>query len=176
MKKIWLSGASVLMLLATSCDKSGDSVADSASVVSSQEEHSGDIKTFDDSVAYFMGQDAALTFWQIAKNDTLFAKANSSEDFRKGVEAGIKTMQNSDAYILGMHRGMEMAANIKGLNKAVGMTLSDKALMKGFELGMESENAIDAIKFQADMSEVEVKLNTIIMEAQNAATDSVAKK
>lgn len=158
-------------LMVTACaTETAEVKNDTLNVIS--EEKVSEIKTFDDSVSYFMGQDAALAYWRIAKNDSLLSGKENSEQFIKGMEAGLNAAFESEAYAVGLQQGLMAYANIKGLNDNLKTSLSKGAFLKGFMMAMESETAVDAVKFQADMSEVESRLNTLMM---NVA-DSIENK
>ena len=162
-----LVGIAVAMMAVACSTESQEAGNDSLSVKPQEEAKEATIKTFDDSVAYFMGQDAALAYWHAAKFDSLLSGEENAEQFRKGIEAGLKAASESNAYAIGLQHGLVAFTNIKGLNDNLKTKLSPEAFMKGFLMAMESESAVDAVKFKADMSEVETKLNTLMMQAQD---------
>ena len=75
-----LVGIAVAMMAVACNTESKDAGNDSLSVKPQEEAKEASIKTFDDSVAYFMGQDAALAYWRAAKIDsTLSGKENAEQ-------------------------------------------------------------------------------------------------
>ena len=162
-----LVGIAVAMMAVACSTESKEVGNDSLGVKPQEEVKDGTLKTFDDSVAYFMGQDAALAYWRAAKIDTLLSGKENAEQFRKGIEDGLKAASKSNAYAIGLQHGLVAFTSIKGLNDNLKTTLSPEAFIKGLDMAMESESAVDAVKFQADMSEVEARLNTLMIQTQD---------
>ena len=162
-----LVGIAVAMMAVACSTESKEVGNDSLGVKPQEEVKDGTLKTFDDSVAYFMGQDAALAYWRAAKIDSTLSGKENAEQFRKGIEDGLKAATKSNAYAIGLQHGLVAFTSIKGLNDNLKTALSAEAFMKGLNMAMESENAVDAVKFQADMSEVEARLNTLMMQTQD---------
>lgn len=163
-----------MALVVVACTGEKSTTADTAAVEPVKAE-SG-IKTFDDSVAYFMGQDMAIAYWNMAKMDSIMAGDENAKEFAKGLEAGIKAAKESTPYAVGLQQGMAMYANMQGMNDRLNTKLGVESFLEGFEMAMESDKAVDPIKFQADMSEIESRLNTMAMNVVNAASDSTQNK
>lgn len=155
-------GATIALAMASCATEEAEVKTDTSNVKVDTEKFS-EVKSFDDSVSYFMGQDAALAYWHIAKNDSVMSGKENADKFIKGMEAGLNAAFESEAYAVGLQQGLMAYANIKGLNDNLKTKLSKAAFLKGFMMAMESETAVDAVKFQADMSEIESRLNTMMM-------------
>lgn len=169
-----LATAAAILLLATACN-SADTGKDTNNSSTEKKETAKDvsIKTFEDSVGYFMGQDAAIGYWKFSESDTILKGDKNAEEFRKGVEEGLEAAFKSEAYVIGFQQGVIAYGNIKGINTDLGLAIDKDMFIKGFIMAMKSKDAVDAVKFQADMSEINSRLNTL-MNDKNAVADSVA--
>jgi len=120
--------------------------------------------TLSDSLAYFMGQSAAATYWQQCESDSTIAGAENVKKFQEGFAAGLKQMQENRAYAAGYLQAVMVSEDIRGINENMKLKLDPNRLAQGFNRGMKGKDAVDPVKLRASMQILESRVGTIMQQ------------
>lgn len=133
-----------------------------------------DIKnaTMSDSLAYFMGQAAALTYWEQCEADSTISGEENARKFKEGFSAGIKQMQENRAFATGYIQGVMASEDVNKINDRLKLNLDPNRMSQGFNTGMKSKNAVDPVKLRTAMSALDSKVNFLMQQQGLGESDS----
>ena len=71
--------------------------------------------TMADSLAYYLGEQGAMAYWQAAAQDTTLKTEAARAAYLKGFQKGMESISEEDAYNRGVSQGMNLAMYLKTL-------------------------------------------------------------
>lgn len=99
-----------------------------------------------DSLMFYFGQLRAIKFWRDADTDTLLRTQTAQKEYLAGVEAGLKALDKSEAYLKGLLVGADLAESIREYSRNYGRTFNSDIMMKSMRSTLNQDSAPDLMK------------------------------
>ncbi len=151
MKKILLSAAIAISLISCSEQKSTEAKPMAMSEIENA--------TFEDSLAYYMGQQLGLSYWAMVSEDSAY---NNKEKFLEGVNAALS--EEDKAYLAGYMAGIQGKTELETFEKEFGMKTSNERLLNGLSFATLKKDTVSQIDLQIAMQKIMSKVQKIAVE------------
>lgn len=151
MKKILLSAAIAISLISCGEQKSIEAKPMAMSEIENA--------TFEDSLAYYMGQQLGLSYWAMVSEDSAY---NNKEKFLEGVTAALS--EEDKAYLAGYMAGIQGKTELESFEKEFGMKTSNERLLNGLSFATLKKDTVSQIDLQIAMQKIMSKVQKIAQE------------
>lgn len=96
-----------------------------------------------DSLMYYVGQQRAAEYWREANNDTTLKSRESRDEFMRGVRAGLDAVRDNDAYNQGVFVGIQLAMNLKEIQKGYDIKPDRKIMLDAMADGLKNDSVVN---------------------------------
>ena len=114
-----------------------------------------------DSLAYYLGQQGALAYWQATVQDTTLKTEAARAAYLKGFKKGMETITEDEAYNRGVNQGMNLAMYFKTLKAEYDVDLTDNPALAGLAFGMQNDTIVNPGMLQQAIMPIGMQLDAI---------------
>lgn len=117
--------------------------------------------TMADSLAYYLGEQGAMSFWQNAAQDTTLKTEAARLAYLKGFKKGMEVMTEDEAYNKGLSQGMNLAMYLGTLKKEYDVDLKKDPALAGLAYGMQNDTIVNPGMLQQAIMPIGMQLDAI---------------
>lgn len=117
--------------------------------------------TLEDSLAYYLGQQGAMSFWRGSLQDTTMKSESAKAAYLAGFKKGMEIVSAEDAYNNGLAQGLSLAMYYKTFEKEYGMKMANDPALAGLAYGMQSDTIVNPSKLQQGLMPLGMKVEAI---------------
>lgn len=107
---------------------------------------------FKDSVSWYLGQSAAMYYWQGAASDSILAGNIGREAYEKGFRKGLEILSSDEAYNEGLRAAINMAKTFTYLSNDYTLDINKSMFLSGLSIGMKSDSALNRMEIQQQLT------------------------
>ena len=117
--------------------------------------------TMADSLAYYLGEQGAMAYWQAAAQDTTLKTEAARAAYLKGFQKGMESISEEDAYNRGVSQGMNLAMYLKTLKAEYDVDLKNDPALAGLAFGMQNDTIVNPGMLQQAIQPIGMQLDAI---------------
>lgn len=140
-KRIFIPAACILML--TACK--GTNGSDTTTGPSPD-------ATLADSISWYLGESASLSYWQKAANDSTIGCDKGKSAYEKGFRKGLEMLSADDAYNEGLRDALTMSQTFSYLKDEYETEVNKSEFFAGMKKGLTSDSAVNRMVLQQQMT------------------------
>ncbi|MCM1153516.1 MAG: hypothetical protein NC328_07680 [Muribaculum sp.] len=144
MKTFRLASLMLPALILASCgDKARNSISDL------------DNATQSDSISFYFGRSIGYDFWNSTQEDTTLRSEQAREDYLRGIKDGMAAVRDNDAYNQGLYVGLQVATNIRELQKQYpNVDINEKLFLEALKGALDSDSSANGPQDKAELYKI----------------------
>lgn len=117
--------------------------------------------TLADSLAYYLGEQGAMSYWRATAQDSTMKSEASKAAYLAGFKKGMEMVSEDEAFNTGLSQGMSLAMYYKTLEKEYDLDMNNNPALAGFAFGMQNDTIVNPSKLQQDIMPLGRKVEAI---------------